>query len=95
MGKRSDRKRLEKLYGVNTNFLETWFENNDTIAQIMGMRCRVTGCQFGIEGLDKEPKEKCIWCGRERPFHHFKGVSIPDLVKEHNDLILKTKEDEK
>ena len=87
-----DEEILRKLYGFNTNFLESWFDNNELVAFVMSRRCMVSGCQYGIEGLDHELKDKCIWCGRERPFQQFKGISVPDLVEEYN---LMNKKDEK
>lgn len=44
-------------------------------------RCAIEGCCFGFEGVDKEPREYCIWCGRERPFNLFYGVTAPDLLE--------------
>ena len=89
-----DRKTMAKIYGVDTNYLETIFDNNPTVAYLMSIRCKISGCQYGIEGLDEEPKDKCIWCGRERPFVHFKGVSLPDLVEEHKKYKFNKDEDD-
>lgn len=58
---------------------------------VMRLRCLVSGCQYGVEGLDKEPKERCIWCGEKRIVGHFEGVNIPDLVEEYSKSKLTTK----
>lgn len=30
-------------------------------------RCRIDGCRYGIEGVDKYPLDDCIYCGEPRP----------------------------
>lgn len=59
----------------------------------MSLRCKLQGCMYGIEGIDKEPKDYCIWCGRERIKGHFTGVSLPDVLdkikKENSNVISK------
>jgi len=49
---------------------------------IMRIRCRASGCQYGIEGIDKEPKDHCVWCGERRVVGHFYGISIADLLED-------------
>jgi len=55
------------------------FTDEQTIA--MYIRCRISGCQYGIEHIDKEPKERCIWCGEKRKMGHFHGIDITKLVE--------------
>ena len=46
----------------------------------MSLRCKVSGCQYGIEGVDKKPKNHCVWCGKKNPKRQFKGISIVNLL---------------
>jgi len=53
--------------------------NNEQLYALR-LRCLVSGCQYGIEMLDKKPKERCIWCGEKNPIGHFEGIKLPELL---------------
>lgn len=40
-------------------------------------RCLLEGCRYGIEGIDKEPTDECIYCGELRRHNYI----ISDLMK--------------
>lgn len=56
------------------------------------IRCKVQGCMYGIEGVDKEPKDECMWCGKPRPKGHFFGTNIPELIEELEEYKFKQKQ---
>lgn len=29
------------------------------------LRCAIEGCRYGIEGVDKEPRDNCMYCGSQ------------------------------
>jgi hypothetical protein len=47
-------------------------------------RCLLEGCRYGIEGVDKEPKDECIYCGELRR-DNFIGVELAGFIKKIQD----------
>jgi len=43
----------------------------------MRLRCVISGCQYDFPGIDKKPRERCVWCGEKRPS---KGFPLADAV---------------
>lgn len=58
------------------------------LARNMALRCIMEGCRYGIEGIDQDPTDVCIWCGtpRREKEQQFHGVNIPDLIKSKKEV---------
>lgn len=41
------------------------------------LRCQVEGCRYGIEGIDKYPLEKCMYCGEPNMSEFYKRFIKP------------------
>lgn len=54
-----------------------------SLLQQIRYRCILNGCQYGVVGVDKEPKDKCIWCGEKRNEGMFPNVSISNLIEQN------------
>lgn len=54
-------------------------------------RCALEGCRYGYEFIDKEPLEKCMYCGEPRNYY-FDNMgpvkSIKQTLKKHKVKVL-------
>lgn len=48
-----------------TTVLNTSLESITDLTIKIQKRCLIEGCRFGIEYIDKTPKDSCIYCGRK------------------------------
>lgn len=44
-------------------------------------RCALEGCRYGYEMIDKEPADKCIYCGEPRNYYFDTNGPIKSIAK--------------
>ena len=47
--------------------------------QKLWKRCMLEGCVYGIKGVDKKPKNRCIYCGT-RSQKYYKNFKIDSIL---------------
>ena len=58
--------------------------------QMLWKRCLLEGHCYGIEGLDKEPKDYCIYCGEPKPdYNWWDNKSIEESIMSKLEKITK------
>ncbi|MDD5016411.1 MAG: hypothetical protein PHW73_15205 [Atribacterota bacterium] len=54
------------------------------------LRCAIEGCVYGVKGVNKEPRDHCMYCGKINESKLLSFWGLDDTVKPLNDLLDKT-----